>query len=217
MSAVTASPLPPPIILMSTDQGTAINGSHAIETNNSVTSRHITFTDTVRSNLYALKREAIALFTFHPKEWAFAFRANSKYPLFTLGDIDGFVALFMNNLATLLAVILGLKLVFHDDIIYGKIVPGFDHHRHRTRQSAYHSFFSEWPYQCCGEISTTFTWPENWRTRRIAVTCARCRTVSTHQERVSEVHFCVVAIESLSVSCLHLQYHITYVLWLYQW
>jgi hypothetical protein len=30
----------------------------------------------------------------------------------------------MNNLATLLAVILGLRIVFEDDIIYGKIVPG---------------------------------------------------------------------------------------------
>jgi len=30
----------------------------------------------------------------------------------------------MNNLATLLAVILGLRLVFDDELIYGKIVPG---------------------------------------------------------------------------------------------
>ena len=53
-----------------------------------------------------------------------AFKPNPKYPLFVLGDIDGFVALFVNNLATLLAVILGLKLVFESDIIYGKILPG---------------------------------------------------------------------------------------------
>ena len=64
------------------------------------------------------------LFTFHPEEWLSAFRRNPNYPLFTLGDIDGFVALFVNNLATLLAVILGLQLVFESDIIYGKILPG---------------------------------------------------------------------------------------------
>jgi hypothetical protein len=35
-----------------------------------------------------------------------------------------FVGLFINNLATLLTVILGLQLVFESDIIYGKILPG---------------------------------------------------------------------------------------------
>ena len=64
------------------------------------------------------------LFTFHPREWLNAFRRNPKFPLFVSGDIDGFVALFVNNLATLLAVILGLELVFESDIIYGKILPG---------------------------------------------------------------------------------------------
>lgn len=70
------------------------------------------------------KRDFRELFTFHPKEWLNAFRRNSNYPLFVLGDIDGFVALFVNNLATLLAVILGLQVVFESDIIYGKILPG---------------------------------------------------------------------------------------------
>ena len=71
-----------------------------------------------------LKNGVRELVTFHPKQWVSAFRRNPKYPLFTLGDIDGFVALFVNNLATLLAVILGLKIVFESDIIYGKILPG---------------------------------------------------------------------------------------------
>lgn len=70
------------------------------------------------------KREIRELLTFHPKEWLNAFRRNPKYPLFVLGDIDGFVGLFVNNLATLLAVILGLEVVFESDIIYGKIIPG---------------------------------------------------------------------------------------------
>ncbi|UJR24849.1 hypothetical protein I4U23_006218 [Adineta vaga] len=82
------------------------------------------YSELFNTNLNALGREAKALFTFHPSEWISAFRPNPKFPLFVLGDIDGFVALFMNNLATLLAVILGLRLVFEDDIIYGKIVPG---------------------------------------------------------------------------------------------
>lgn len=80
----------------------------------------------LRSNLSSLKDEAKALFTFHPSEWISAFRSNRNYPWFTVGDIDAFVALFMNNLATLLAVILGLQLVFDDELVYGKIVPGFE-------------------------------------------------------------------------------------------
>lgn len=71
-----------------------------------------------------LKDAIRELLTFHPKEWLSAFRRNRQYPFFVLGDIDGFVALFVNNLATLLAVILGLQLVFESDIIYGKILPG---------------------------------------------------------------------------------------------
>jgi hypothetical protein len=76
------------------------------------------------SNWKNLKEAIRELLTFHPKQWLNAFRRNPKYPLFVLGDIDGFVALFVNNLATLLAVILGLELVFESDIIYGKILPG---------------------------------------------------------------------------------------------
>jgi hypothetical protein len=72
----------------------------------------------------SFKSEGKELFTFHPQEWLNAFRRNPKYPLFVLGDIDGFVALFMNNLATLFGVILALKVVFEADLIYGKIIPG---------------------------------------------------------------------------------------------
>ena len=64
------------------------------------------------------------LLTFHPNEWLDAFRFNSRYPLFVKGDIDGFVALFINNLATLLSVILSLQPILGNDIVYGKIVPG---------------------------------------------------------------------------------------------
>lgn len=72
----------------------------------------------------ALKREIIELFTFHPNEWLNAFRRNSFYPIFQKGDIDGLVALFIDNMATLLTIILSLQNVFDTDIIYGKIVPG---------------------------------------------------------------------------------------------
>ncbi|CAF1688575.1 unnamed protein product, partial [Adineta ricciae] len=64
------------------------------------------------------------LFTFHPKECLNAFRRNSKYPLFVRGDIDGLFALFIDNMATLLAIILTLQPVLDSDIIYGKIVTG---------------------------------------------------------------------------------------------
>jgi hypothetical protein len=114
-----------PIILVPTEHLTTINGGP------SVTVKPITqintygsFNNLISSNLNALQQEAKALFTFHPKEWMSAFKPNPKFPLFVLGDIDGFVALFMNNLATLLAVIFGLRLVFDDELIYGKIVPG---------------------------------------------------------------------------------------------
>lgn len=115
----------PPIILVPTENLNTINGGYgvtvqAISRPQASTSYH----DVFISNLHALKREARALCTFHPQEWINAFKPNPKFPLFVLGDIDGFVALFMNNLATLLAVILSLKLVFENDIIYGKIVPG---------------------------------------------------------------------------------------------
>jgi len=115
----------PPIILIPTEHSNGINGESVVtvqyQTQPNKTS---SFNELVYSNLDALAQEAKALFTFHPKEWISAFRPNPKFPLFVVGDIDGFVALFMNNLATLLAVILGLRIVFEDDIIYGKIIPG---------------------------------------------------------------------------------------------
>ena len=64
------------------------------------------------------------LVTFHPKEWISAFRFNSIHPLFVKGDIDGFVTLFFNNLATLLAVILSLQPILGNEIVYAKIAPG---------------------------------------------------------------------------------------------
>ncbi len=71
-----------------------------------------------------LKKEIRELFTFHPGEWRDAFRRNPVYPIFRKGDIDGLVALFIDNMATLLTIILSLQSVFDTDIIYGKIAPG---------------------------------------------------------------------------------------------
>ena len=116
---------PPPIILVPAESLTLINSGPAITVENITQSKKsFDINRFIHANINILKREAKALFTFHPTEWISAFRCNPKFPLFVLGDIDGFVALFMNNLATLLAVILGLRLVFEDDIIYGKIIPG---------------------------------------------------------------------------------------------
>ncbi|CAF1191777.1 unnamed protein product [Rotaria sp. Silwood1] len=64
-----------------------------------------------------LSDEIRILLSFHPKEWLNAFRRNSKYPLFLPGDIDGLVALFIDNLATLLAIILALQPVLDPDIV----------------------------------------------------------------------------------------------------
>jgi hypothetical protein len=115
----------PPIILIPTDHAAAINSGPGVTVKTITQSNQsVSWKEMINSNVKALKDEVKTLFTFHPKEWISAFRPNHKFPLFVLGDIDGFVALFMNNLATLLAVILGLKLVFENDIIYGKIVPG---------------------------------------------------------------------------------------------
>ncbi|CAF1427224.1 unnamed protein product [Adineta steineri] len=94
------------------------------ERNEESTKKHFNINDVLKLNWKKFQDEIRDLFTFHPKEWINAFRRNRQYPLFVLGDIDGFVGLFMNNLATLLAVILGLKLVFESDIIFGKIIPG---------------------------------------------------------------------------------------------
>ncbi len=71
-----------------------------------------------------LKNEVKQLFTFHPKKWISAFRSNPNYPLFVRGDIDGFIALFINTISTLLAVILSLKPILGEEIVYGRIVPG---------------------------------------------------------------------------------------------
>ncbi len=76
------------------------------------------------NRLRIIKNEIRQLLTFHPKEWLNAFRLNSLYPLFAKGDIDGVVALFINNLATLLAAILSLQPILGNEIVYGKIVPG---------------------------------------------------------------------------------------------
>jgi hypothetical protein len=123
--ASSNTPSTPPIFLISTEHPNLINGEPAVTAKyQTQTSQNRSFTGIIQSNFDALVREIIILFTFNPKQWITAFRSNPKFPLFVLGDIDGFVALFMNNLATLLAVILGLRIVFEDDIIYGKIVPG---------------------------------------------------------------------------------------------
>jgi hypothetical protein len=115
----------PPIILIPTEHSNAINNEPAVLVRcQTPTNKNSSFKESGDFIINALKREIKALFTFHPKEWISAFRPNPKFPLLVLGDIDGFVALFMNNLATLLAVILGLRIVFEDDIIYGKIIPG---------------------------------------------------------------------------------------------
>ncbi|CAF1148228.1 unnamed protein product [Rotaria sp. Silwood1] len=70
------------------------------------------------------QNELKEIVSFHPKEWISAFHFNSSYPLFVKGDIDGFMALFINNLATLLTAILCLQPILGNDIVYGKIVPG---------------------------------------------------------------------------------------------
>lgn len=114
-----------PIILTPNERSNEINGEDPVPIKTTPQSYGtITFNQRLHLTANAIKDEGRALFSFYPKEWISAFKRNPKFPLFTLGDIDGFVALFMNNLATLLAVILGLRNVLPDDIIYGKIVPG---------------------------------------------------------------------------------------------
>lgn len=61
---------------------------------------------------------------FRPREWLNAFQRIPSYPLLQKGDLDGFVALFINNLATLLAVVLSLQPILGNEIVYGKIMPG---------------------------------------------------------------------------------------------
>lgn len=114
----------PPIILMPTDLPSTVNPSAVIVKKTSEDSQPKDLKSAIKSNLAEFRQEATTLFTFQPKQWLNAFRPNPKFPLFVVGDIDGFVALFMNNLATLLAVILGLKNFFSDELIYGRIIPG---------------------------------------------------------------------------------------------
>jgi hypothetical protein len=76
------------------------------------------------NHCYIIKNEVKELLTFHPNEWISAFRSNPKYPLFVRGDIDGFIALFINTISTLLAVILSLQPILGEEIVYGRIVPG---------------------------------------------------------------------------------------------
>lgn len=74
---------------------------------------------------HQLKKEGRELCTFHPREWRDAFRRNPVYPIFKKGDMDGLVALFIDNMATLLTIILSLQTVLDTDIVYGKIAPGY--------------------------------------------------------------------------------------------
>jgi len=114
-----------PIILMPTEHSGGINDGTGVTVKRTTESYNRENTNIgFSSTLSAVTDELKTLFTFHPKEWLNAFRPNPKFPLFTLGDIDGFVALFMNNLATLFAVIVGLQHFFSNNIIYGKIIPG---------------------------------------------------------------------------------------------
>lgn len=114
-----------PIVLIPTEHSNTINDGPAVIVKPVTESqRSMSLSGGFRSTLSSVGNELKELFTFHPKEWLSAFRPNPKFPLLTLGDIDGFVALFMNNLATLFAVIVGLQNFFSNDIIYGKIVPG---------------------------------------------------------------------------------------------
>ncbi|CAF4586074.1 unnamed protein product, partial [Didymodactylos carnosus] len=69
-------------------------------------------------------KELKELFRFHPREWWYGIKPNKSYPLFVRGDLDGLVALFIDNLATLLGIILSLLPVLGSEIVYGKIVPG---------------------------------------------------------------------------------------------
>lgn len=77
-----------------------------------------------QNRLQIIKNELTEILTFHPKEWIDSFRCNSTYPFFAKGDIDGFIALFINTLATFLAVILSLQPILGNEIVFEKIAPG---------------------------------------------------------------------------------------------
>uniref|UniRef100_A0A6U0VLX7 Uncharacterized protein n=1 Tax=Pinguiococcus pyrenoidosus TaxID=172671 RepID=A0A6U0VLX7_9STRA len=50
--------------------------------------------------------------------------ASVAYPLLTKGDADAFIALFSNNVATLLVMVSALRIVSTQDIIFNRVVPG---------------------------------------------------------------------------------------------
>ncbi|CAF3488551.1 unnamed protein product [Rotaria sp. Silwood1] len=92
------------------------------------------------------QNELKEIVSFHPKEWISAFHFNSSYPLFVKGDIDGFMALFINNLATLLTAILCLQPILGNDIVYGKI---------KRERDQSNKGFQDWPFltvQLWGEV-----------------------------------------------------------------
>lgn len=96
----------------------------SLENNVTVSTKPGKFNQFFKQHWFTLKKEIRVLCTFHPKEWRDAFRRNPIYPIFRKGDIDDLVALFIDNMATLLTLILSLQQVLDADIVYGKIVPG---------------------------------------------------------------------------------------------
>ena len=147
-----------------------------------------------------LKKEARELFTFHPHEWANAFRRNPIYPIFQKGDLDGLVALFIDNMATLLTVILILQNVLDDDIIYGKIVPGLVQSIDRDNCFLY-SLVGDlgWPWRWYGVTSTMSTWLDDSPTARNEVMSVPCPTASIHQEHVIELNTCFTSSKTVSL------------------
>jgi hypothetical protein len=89
-----------------------------------VSTKYSNIRDFCKQHRHILKKEVRELCKFHPNEWRDAFRRNPVYPIFRKGDIDGLVALFIDNMATLLTIILSLESVLDTDILYGRIVPG---------------------------------------------------------------------------------------------
>lgn len=145
-----------------------------------------------------LKKEARELFTFHPHEWANAFRRNPVYPIFQKGDLDGLVALFIDNMATLLTVILILQTVLEEDIIYGKIVPGLVRSIDRNHCLLYSRFDDlEWPWRWYGVTSIMSIWLDDSPTGRNEVMSVQCPTASIHQEHVTELNTCSTSSETV--------------------
>lgn len=90
-----------------------------------VKSTRSNFLNYFKSSWQNFKNEIRQLLTFHPDEWRNAFRRNPEYPILRRGDLDGLVALFIDNMATLLTIILILQTVLDADIVFGKIAPGY--------------------------------------------------------------------------------------------